>query len=257
MDAVRLAVALLGLTVPPVSPDSGLSHSRNFVVSAPHQSLADDVLSKAEQFRREIAQTWLGDELPPSVGRTIVHVERSATADGGRTWLIDGPDRKYHMVWLNSTRDQVRAGALQHEICHVVLGTQYPGRVPAWADEGIASSYDDSERVAARRRMIEWFTRTGNWPNVEFVLQTQSIQADNHEAYSVAASLAEFLVERAGRGKFVSFAVAGRAEGWDRALQRHYGIRNVATLESRWQDWAIVRHRNDSKRPITPTAPAH
>ena len=42
----------------------GLAHNPNFIITADDQTLADAVLDKAESYREQLAQEWLGRELP-------------------------------------------------------------------------------------------------------------------------------------------------------------------------------------------------
>lgn len=230
------ALVVVGL-LPAVAHAAGLAHGDNFVVTAADDALAEEVLAKADQFRKEVAEEWLGLELPPSVGRVVIDVEL-ADDDQGRTWVIDHPDRKYHMLWLTTTRERALGSTLKHEITHVVLATELPGRLPAWADEGAASLADDDQRVEIRRRTIAWFARTGNWPNVESVLEASTILATDKATYSVSASLTEYLLTRGDKPQFLEFAVDGKAQGWVRALRTHYGIESVARLEQAWRAWA-------------------
>jgi len=74
---------------------------------------------KAERFRRDIAREWLERELPPSVGRTIIHVEFSGAEDSGLTWAIDSPGRQYHKLWLGISSPETLDPLLAHEIAHI------------------------------------------------------------------------------------------------------------------------------------------
>ena len=56
-------------------------------------------------------------------------------------------------------------------------------------------------------------------------------------SYAVSASLTQFLLSLDSKPTFVRFTVEGKAKGWDTALSRYYGIRNVRELQARWQNW--------------------
>ena len=124
---------------------------------------------------------------------------------------------------------------LKHELTHVVLATWMPQRLPPWAEEGAASRYDDASRVAQRRRSLEWFARSGNWPRLIQVLEDDTITADELTSYAVAASLGDFLLQRGDRDTLLRFAAAGRRLGWDEALRTHYRIQGVDALQLAWQ----------------------
>lgn len=216
-----LLLALLATT----ARAAGFSRSDNFIVLAADATLADEALARAEQYRREIAQEWLGEELPPSVGQTVLHVAIDGD-DSAHTWVIDDPRRKYHRVWVHGSREQVLGSTLQHEIAHVVLATQYPG-LARWVSEGIASTYDDPARVAIRERILEWYVETGNWPPLGRILSASAVRAGDQESYAVAASLVEYLLTRGDRAKLL--ACGG-------AVEKHYGL-SVRQLESGWREW--------------------
>jgi hypothetical protein len=213
------------------------ARNANFVVLADDAELAREMLNRAEQDRRAIAEEWLGAPLPDGIGAAMINVRISATEDSGLTWATDSDSpRRYHRVWVTTSRQTARA-VLKHELAHVVLATALPERLSPWADEGAASLYDDPQRQAQRRRMLDWYVRSGNWPRLIHVLNEETITADELASYAVAASLTEFLLERGDRATFLRFAAAGRRLGWDTALSSHYRINGVDELQQAWQAW--------------------
>lgn len=229
--AVVLAVATN------VTDAAGLAHGDNFIVFAEDQALAESVLAKADEFRQSVAQDWLGTPLPASVGRTVIHVQLSENEDRGQFWAIDGTDRRHHKLWITTTRKRAVGSTLHHEITHAVLATQFPGRLPAWIDEGIASGYDDKSRRDVRRNLIAWYVRSGNWPRLESLFKTDTITASDKATYATASSLTEFLLSRADKQTLLQFAVAGQKNGWDQALQQAYRIGSIGELQTAWQAW--------------------
>ena len=85
MKAVSCAVALFCLGLPSTLYGVGFAHDETFIVYAPDQALADQVIAKAREFRKAEAKDLLGMELEPRAGRTIISVEVSATKDSGFT----------------------------------------------------------------------------------------------------------------------------------------------------------------------------
>ena len=57
----------------------------------------------------------------------------------------------------------------------------------------------------------------------------------------MAVSLTEMLLEHGGKAKFLEFGRAASREGTQRALERHYDIREVTQLQSQWQSWVATR----------------
>jgi hypothetical protein len=250
MEARKAIVAIVlfaGFVVSPArtvlgtDPAPAVARSTNFVVTAPTHDLASEVLDNAESLRDEIAQTWLGSKLPPSVGPALIHVRLSQTEDKGLAWVADHPSRLTHIVWLTTTRESALGSALAHEMTHVVLATRYPGQIPAWVNEGIAGMQDDRERHQIRRQILEWFAQTQNWPDVRSVLEANLIGRNDQAKYAVAVSLAEMLIDADRKPEFLEFAVAGKRDGWDSALERYYDLPGVTALQSAWQAWLAKR----------------
>jgi hypothetical protein len=234
---VLQVVLLLVVSIPLVTQGAGMAFDENFTVSAPDQPLADEVLAAAGAFRKEVAQTWFGAELPPGAGRAMIHVRLAEADDSAFTWAADSPNRKLHMVSLVTPRRAAAGATLRHEIVHVVLAARFPDRLPAWIEEGIAGRYDDPPRTDARRRIIRGWVLSGNWPDLERVFALETIAAHEHAAYSAAASVTEYLLSCGGKEKLLRFAVSGKGDGWDQALRRHYGLGSVHDLETAWRAW--------------------
>lgn len=252
MRVVHLLQALAIVLLTACAQGAGFAHNDNFVVLAPDQSLAAEVLNKANVFRKQIAEEWLGEELPPGIGEALIHVTLSATEDNGLAWPIDDPGRKLHKVWLTTSREGAVGSTLYHEIVHLVMATQFPDRLPAWAEEGIASLSDDPQRAQIRERVLGWYSRTGNWPDLAGILQYPAVAHSDKAAYSVAVSVTEYLLSRADKATFLRFAQAGKREGWDRALEHHYRIASVRDLQGAWQTWASHGPQTLTRPSTTP-----
>jgi hypothetical protein len=225
----------------------GLASNDSFVVLTsaedPYTSdreFAREVARKAAEYRREIAVEWLGADLPPSVGRTYLSVLLTDAEDIGRTWPKNKITGEYNNVHLSTSPDRALGGSLAHEVAHVVMGTRFQGanRLPAWAEEGIASRYDDPDRIRTRREILQWYADTGNWPSLQDVLDAKQFPPRDRASYAVAESLTEFLLTRGQRKQFLEFAVSGRHDGWEHALSAHYEIQDTSELQALWERWA-------------------
>ena len=71
-------------------------------------------MQKAEQYRREIALAWLGEELPPTSGPTIINVRFEDEANRGLTWAKEcylpspkRPERKSSSVPAQAAGENV------------------------------------------------------------------------------------------------------------------------------------------------------
>jgi hypothetical protein len=240
------AAALAVLFVAPPVVAAGFVHNANFTVLTPPepnqeagQRFARQVLDRAERYRAEIAKEWLGEELPPGIGRTMINVRFSESNESGSTWAKDHPERTLHGIFLTTSRNRVLGGMLRHEITHAILATRYPhpNRLPPWIEEGIASTYDDDDRLAICERMVRWWATTGNMPPLDRVIEAGGISADDQTAYAAAGSLTAFLLQRRDKETLLTFGKAGLQDGWNAALEEHYDIQNVDALQSAWEAW--------------------
>jgi hypothetical protein len=225
---------------------AGFAMSDNFTVFTPayatdqdNQAYAQEVLRCAEMWRREIAREWLGEELPPSIGKTTVNVAFSEDRDAGLTWAKDDRHRAYHTLYMTTTPDRALGSTLAHEMVHVVLATRFPDprRLPAWVEEGVASRYDDPARHTTRQQILSWMAKTGNWSDVETVMLSVNISTHDKAAYATASSITEFLLSRGDKHTLFEFGLHGTQSGWDTALERFYRIRSTAHLQRAWQQW--------------------
>lgn len=246
-----LAILFASLAIPTAGRAAEMAHSENFIILAPDKLAAEAVLAEAERFRGELARDWLGEELPPSLGRTTINVDLVEGENRAFTLPAGGGIGRYHKIWLTASRAEAIGSTLRHEVAHIVLHTRYPDMLPAWADEGIASLYDDPGRMETRERILAWYSKAGNWPKLTEMLSAKHIPADDQAAYSVAASLTRFLLARQNRQTLVAFALAGKRGDWDRALTEHYGIQDVAALQQAWQVWS-ENETGQNVRVVTP-----
>ncbi len=214
--------------------------SKNFVVAAVGRSFSEAVLAKAESLRKEFAVDWLGQELSSGQEFTLIQVELSDRADEGLT-LLCGPGRRLrgdHRMWLTTSRERALGSTLAHEVAHVTLNARFPKGMPAWANEGIASQFDDGDRAATRTRIVANFATSNQWPSVRTILDAESIGHTDESTYTISSSLVQFFLANGSRTTLVDFVEAGAKLGWDAALQQFYGIKSVAELQKEWQTWA-------------------
>lgn len=234
-------IALLVLVRAVPAGAAEMSIEANFTVLAPNQLLADAVAKQAEIFRKESAREWLGKELPNGKGRSLITVDISEK-DEGLTWPIDRRERTLHQVWLTTSTERALGSTLHHEVIHTVLDSHfYPESLPAWASEGIASQADDPGRKENQRQILVRWSQAGRWPGLRSLFDASRIDHDDLDRYAAASSVTEFLVARDGKTRVVEFAGSGLKRGWDQAARDYYGVRDVAELQTAWQNWVIQK----------------
>ena len=229
---------LFVLLLPSALHAAGTALTDNFSVIAPDEAVAKLVAERAETFRKQAALDWFCKELPSGNGPSMVHIALSASEDKGLSWCKDSPSQKFHRIWLTTSAEKATGSALNHEVVHTVIATfLYPEFMPAWANEGIASQYDDSERKQAREQIAARWAGEGRWPQLQALFATARIDHNDTENYAAAASVIRYLASLGGKPKVVEFAKAGLSGNWDRAAHESYGVRDVADLQARWQSW--------------------
>lgn len=241
VSCTTLAVVLM------ITPlHAGFKFSQNFTAFTPASAdselgnaFAMRLVERAEEYRQEIAEEWLGKPLPDGTGKTTINISFSNKQDSGLTWAKDSPARKYHMLYLTTSPDRALGSTLKHEMAHVVLATRFPHphRLPAWLEEGIASRYDDPERQADRRDTLARMARDSRWPRLELVLGASNIVSDDNEAYTVATSLTELLLSRGDKKTLLEFGEQAASGDVEAALQKHFGIQGLGELQAVWQAW--------------------
>lgn len=242
MLRIFVGFIVLSSAYPTTAFAAGFARSDNFVVMAPDQDTAEIVRRQAEFFRESIAVEWLGQELPDGIGRAVITVVISTNEDTGITWAMDDPERKFHDVWLTTSIDRAVGTTLAHEIAHVVLAEYArPNRIPAWFNEGVASTQDDNERQLVRQNTLSKYSQDGPWPSLQKLFEMSRIPHGDVASYTVSSSVVQYLAQRGGKKKAVRFALDGKIQGWERALRDHYGIRNIDELQLAWKRWAM-RH---------------
>ena len=229
---------------------AGLASNKNFIVLSPPvpsqaaaQRFAEKIAEEANDLRKKISTDWLGEPLPDRIGRTTVNVQFSDEPDSALTWAKDKPNRRFHSIYLKTPQSETVALGLAHEVAHAVLATKFPhpNRLPAWVEEAIACRYDDETRIRKRNVVLASMVRTRNWPNLESILTAKNISSRNASAYAVSCSVADYLLSKGDKSKFLEFAEHIPKNGLGNALQRTYEITGTADLETRWQKWVVKR----------------
>jgi hypothetical protein len=97
------------------------------------------------------------------------------------------------------------------------------------------------EHPSERRKhykMMPQFIRSGRGIAFGRMFAMTGYPPDMMPLYSQGYTLAEFLIQRGGRRKFVDFLADGIETGtWSAATKRHYGIADVASLQKAWLAW--------------------
>jgi hypothetical protein len=212
----------------------------NFVinVNGGSEALAERLGQWAEYYRKVKAKEWLGREMPNWPRRCPLEVVINLGQSGGYTsFTFIGQQYLPIEMKVEGKMDRVIASVLPHEITHTVMAHYFGQPVPRWADEGAAVfSEDDQERMQHEGEVRRIMTSRSRFIPLRRLFELKEYPPEQIVLYAEGYSVTSMLVGRSNRQAFLAFVADGmrRDIGWDKALQTHYKIRNVAALEAEW-----------------------
>ena len=236
---------LFALALLSVAPcQAGTYQTRNFIVHAPTQEVAEEVGRAAEMFRRELAIQWLGKEMPNWTGKCPIQVKIGQIGAGGATTFNFGGGHVYGWKMnVQGTLERVLDSVLPHEISHTIFACHFRCPLPRWADEGAATLAEhDSEKKRQDLTVREVIDGNRMIP-LRKLMSMKEYPTDMRDVmtlYAEGYSLAELLVQQAGRERYLLFLRDAMQNGWDAALVRHYGYKNVEEFEKKWLGWVMA-----------------
>jgi hypothetical protein len=223
----------------------GANHrTPNFVVTAPTPEFAKQVGEYAEHYRRELAITWLGQELPPWFHPCPITVKVGQMGAGGATsFSFDQGEVFNWNMNIQGSPERILDSVLPHEVSHTIFACHFRRPLPRWADEGAATlAENESERhrqTLLTRQVLQNNTRIPLQKLLKITEYPQDMQ-DVLTLYAEGYALCDWLVQQGGRTRYLSFLAAAHQHGWPQAIKTHYGYGSVEELENKWGDWVIA-----------------
>jgi len=212
----------------------------NFIVDAPTDSLARRIGDAAEQYRHTLAVEWLGSPLPrwsrpcPITAQVAPHLG----AGGATSFVFDRGEVFNWTMTIQGSEERILDSVLPHEVTHTVFASHFRRPLPRWADEGACTTVEHPVERARQHRLLIEFLTTGRGIAFPEMFAMREYPADVLPLYSQGYSLARYLIDRGGRRKYVTFVAEGLAgDNWSAALRRHYGVPDVAQMQTVWLDW--------------------
>jgi hypothetical protein len=242
---VATAVRMIGLVLAALAALGGAAvaagyRTANFVVEAPTPDLARKIGDAAEQYRHTLAVEWTGSPLPrwsrpcPITAQVAPHLG----AGGATSFVFDKGEVFNWTMTIQGSEERILDSVLPHEITHTVFASHFRQPLPRWADEGACTTVEHPVERARQHRMLIEFLSTGRGIAFPEMFAMKEYPPDVLPLYSQGYSLARFLIERGGRHKYVAFVGDGLARNdWAGALERHYGVNDIAKLQHIWLDW--------------------
>lgn len=242
---------------PARQPGQAVVQSTNFVVFAKDPAWAQQVAETAESLRRELANHWLGRELPNWPRRCPIHVHDAADAGaGGETrFAIEMGIAGDWQMSVQGTRERILDSVLPHEISHTILATHF-GKlnkyVPRWADEGAATTVEHEAEKQKHRHFLKEFLQTGRGLAFNKMFRLTEYPKDILPLYAQGHSAVQFLIDQSSPQEFVQFLEHGmRTENWQSALKKFYAYDSIWEFQENWNKWL----RNGSPTDLLAYAP--
>ncbi len=212
----------------------------NFVVQTADPRLAEVFAKTAEKLRHDLAIEWTGEAMPnwsqPCV--VTVHVGPQLGAGGATTFMFDRGEVYGWRMNIQGSVERVIDSVLPHEITHMIFASHFRAPLPRWADEGGATNVEHESERAKHRKMLVQFLQTGRGIAFNQMFAMTEYPPDVMPLYAQAHSLADFLIQQGGRRRYVAMLEDGMKTGhWAAAIERHYGIQDLGTLQTTWVAW--------------------
>jgi hypothetical protein len=227
------------------------------------RSLAEAVLRIAEHARTAQLRKWFDEPgrnwepkcrlyLYPSGEAYSEATGAPATPGGGHTDIRAEDGRVLsRCIHVHGERTFLLKGVVPHEVTHAVLaGRLSSGRVPRWADEGMAILAEAPAHIDMHLRYLP------RWRADDALYSTRTLveMRDYPEPhalgvfYAQSVSLVDFLARQKGAERFAAFVRDGERDGYAASLRRHYGW-NFAELDRHWR-----RHAFYDKKMVETTS---
>lgn len=238
------AMLRVGLLLAVFSSLGASYRSPNFIVTAPTDELARHVGEAAEEYRKDLAVEWVGQELPRWSAPCPINVRVGNMGAGGATTF--NFDRGEVFGWnmnIQGTEERILDSVLPHEISHTIFACFFRRPLPRWADEGAASLIEhDSERYRLKKLTQQVMGTTQMIPLRRLLAMTEYPQNMQQvlTLYAQGYSLADYLIQKGDKARYLKFLESAEQQGWDTALHRHFGYRKVEELEKDWKDWVLA-----------------
>jgi hypothetical protein len=216
----------------------------NFITHAPTPEIAKQVGDAAEIYRKELAITWLGHELPKWYSPCPIKVKVGDYGAGGATTFSF--DRGQVFGWdmqIQGTLERILDSVLPHEVNHTIFACHFRRPLPRWADEGAATIVEHESEKKRQRLLNEQVMGTNKRIPLRNLLAMTEYPSEMQQVltlYAEGYSLADFLLQTGGKKRYLMFLEDAHKNGWDDAIAKLYKYKSVEELEQRWGSWILA-----------------
>jgi tetratricopeptide (TPR) repeat protein len=232
-----------------------LAESANFRIfhNQPHE-FVDKVAQIAERTRTRLQQKWLGAATESWSPKCDLFLHATAEDYSRATGQYNSPGHSVlkmengrlvvRRIDLHCDDANLLTAILPHETTHVALAGEFgPQLLPRWADEGMAVLTEPRERIERHLNNLLRCRQAGQFFRLEELVQFEEQYPKDPRYitafYAQSVALVEFLTNQRGPQVFTQFLHDGMRYGYEKALERNYGCRSFADLESLWAQRAF------------------
>jgi hypothetical protein len=214
------------------------------------KGMVEKVGKVAEETRLVLQQKWFGNISVDWDGKCAVtlHDDRAKYAKktgqkhavGHMRPLVVGDRLFSRSIHLPCKEPGMLEDTLPHEVCHAVMAGRFQGKMPRWADEGMACLAMTKPAVDDLLFKLARYKQRDDLFAVDVLMQTEvEDQFNTMEYYCQSTSLVQYLTQRKGPKTFISFLSTSIRKGYEPALKEHYAISSYGDLEKEWQGFAF------------------
>jgi hypothetical protein len=220
--------------------------TQNFIVNAPDQQTAQQFGQMAEQYRKQKAMEWLGQEMPPWPRPCPLTVKPTMGGAGGATKFNYDFRGNYEVLSMDIEGDYTKMlnSVLPHEVTHTVFAHHFRYPVPRWADEGGSVLSENDQERQHHDKLVRGYLnqRQGIQLRRLFTLKEYGEIPDVMVLYAQGFSVSNYLVSLGGRQAFLGFVAMGLRGEWDKGAQTYYQMNSVEQMEQAW-----LQHLRETK----------
>jgi tetratricopeptide (TPR) repeat protein len=229
-----------------------VSETANFrIFHKQDDGFAERVAQVVEQTRSEMARKWFGSEpaawdprcevvIYPS-GQEYCEANGVPSASPGHSRIHSDETNAARVLarWMHMRLDTpaMLETVLPHETTHVVIAGRFGSLpVPRWADEGMACLTEPETKIQQHRRNLARCQQEGLLFGLKEIMTLENYPKEPRRVtafYAQSVVLVEYLTSLHGPTVFTTFVRDGLREGYEIALQRHYGM-GFAQLQQAW-----------------------
>ncbi|MCB9554693.1 MAG: hypothetical protein H6707_01235 [Deltaproteobacteria bacterium] len=232
-----------------------ITHGSFTILYQRARATADRLLTDAEALREQLLVRYSGNTAPKTwspkcqiylydrmrelnVGRHGYHIAGSGSSRASRL----SPGLTLSRTISLAADDPELSSTLAHELTHVIFAELLGRHPPSWANEGLARLAESPQNIQRSRRLVRRAVASGDhFRLAELIAFYRPPDQATQLFYSQSADLVRFLLQRRDYPTFIGFIADLQSSEVDAALNKHYGVVDLAELERAWLAQFAVR----------------